>query len=152
MELITYGNDEGTDIRYHIIPESHREMAETRREEMIEKIVENDEYLTMKFLEEEEITDEEIVGALRAGTISGALHPVMCGAALKNKGVQALLNMVVALLPSPLDIPPVAGEHPKDGSELRDMRTTMIPWRRWSSRLSATNTDALPLRASIRAC
>ncbi len=118
MELITYGNDEGTDINYHPIPESHREMAETRREDMIEKIVENDEYLTMKFLEEEEISDEEIVGALRAGTIASQLHPVMCGAALKNKGVQALLNMVVTLLPSPLDIPPVSGEHPKDGRAL----------------------------------
>jgi elongation factor G len=118
MELITYGNDEGTDINYHPIPESHREMAETRREEMIEKIVEHDEYLTMKFLEEEAISDEEILAALRAGTISGQVHPVLCGAALKNKGVQALLNMVVALLPSPPDIPPVKGEHPKDSSEL----------------------------------
>ncbi len=118
MELITYGNDEGTDINYHAIPESHREMAETRREEMIEKIVEQDEYLTMKFLEEEEISDAEILAALRAGTIAGVLHPVLCGAALRNMGVQALLNMVVELLPSPLDIPPVKGEHPKDGREL----------------------------------
>ena len=118
MELITYGNDEGTDINYHAVPESHREMAETRREEMIEKIVENDEYLTMKFLEEEEISDEEILAALRAGTIASQLHPVLCGAALKNKGVQALLNMVIALLPSPMDVPPVKGEHPKDGTEL----------------------------------
>lgn len=118
MELITYGNDEGTDINYHAIPESHREMAETRREDMIEAVVEHDEYLTMKFLEEEEISNEEIIAALRSGTIAGVLHPVMCGAALKNKGVQALLNMVVELLPSPLDIPPVKGEHPKDGSEL----------------------------------
>ncbi len=118
MQLITYGNDEGTDINYHTIPESHREMAETRRGEMIEKIVEHDEFLTMKYLEEEEITDEEIVAGLRAGTISGKLHPVMCGSALRNRGVQALLNMVVALLPSPLDIPPVKGERPKDGKEL----------------------------------
>jgi len=118
MELLTYGNDEGTDINSHPIPESHREMAETRREEMIEKIVEHDEYLTMKFLEEEAIADEELLAALRSGTISGQLHPVLCGAALKNKGVQALLNMVVALLPSPLDIPPVKGEHPRDGSVL----------------------------------
>ncbi|MCY3832964.1 MAG: elongation factor G [Chloroflexi bacterium] len=118
MELITYGNDEGTDINYHVIPESHREMAETRRDEMIEKIVEQDEYLTLKFLEEETISDAEILAALRAGTIAGQLHPVMCGAALKNKGVQALLNMVLALLPSPLDIPPVKGEHPKDGREM----------------------------------
>ena len=118
MELITYGNDEGTDINYHVIPESHREMAETRREDMIEKIVEHDEYLTMKYLEEEDISQDEILAGLRAGTISGQLHPVMCGSALKNKGVQALLNMVVALLPSPLDIPPVKGEHPKAGGEL----------------------------------
>ncbi len=118
MELITYGNDEGTDINSHAIPESHREMAETRREEMIEAIVEHDEYLMMKFLEEEDICNEEIIAALRGGTIAGDLHPVMCGAALKNKGVQALLNMVVALLPSPLDIPPVKGEHPKDGGEI----------------------------------
>jgi elongation factor G len=118
MELITYGNDDGTDINRIVIPESHREMAETMREEMIEKIVESDEFLTMKFLEEEEINDEEIMSALRAGTISGALHPVMCGSALKNKGVQALLDMVVALLPSPLDIPPVTGEHPRSGEEV----------------------------------
>ena len=118
MELITYGNDEGTDINWHPIPESHREMAETRREDMIEKIVEHDEYLTLKYLEEEMISDEELLAALRAGTVSGQLHPVLCGAALKNKGVQALLNMVVALLPSPLDIPPVKGEHAKDGSSV----------------------------------
>lgn len=118
MELITYGNDEGTDIQRHPIPESHREMAETKREEMIEKIVESDEFLTMKFLEEEEITNDEIISALRAGTISGELHPVLCGSALMNKGVQALLDMVVDLLPSPLDIPPVTGENPKSGEEL----------------------------------
>ncbi len=118
MELITYGNDEGTDIQRHPIPESHREMAETMREEMIEKIIESDEFLTMKYLEEEEITDEEIMSALRSGTISGDLHPVMCGSALKNKGVQALLDMVVALLPSPLDIPPVSGTDPKTGEEV----------------------------------
>lgn len=118
MELITYGNDEGTDINSHTIPESHREMAETRREDMIEKIVEHDEYLTLKYLEEESISDAELLAALRAGTITGQLHPVLCGAALKNKGVQALLNMVVALLPSPLDIPPVKGEHAKDGGSL----------------------------------
>ncbi len=125
MELITYGNDEGTDINYYPIPESHREMAESRREEMIEAIAEVDEYVMLKYLEEEEISNEEILGALRAGTIASQLHPVMCGAALKNKGVQALLNMVVALLPSPLDIPPVRGEHPKDGTELlRSARDT----------------------------
>ena len=118
MELITFGNDEGTDIQRQAIPESHREMAETMREEMIEKIVESDEFLTMKYLEEEAISDDEIMAALRSGTIAGLLHPVMCGSALKNKGVQALLDMVVALLPSPLDIPPVKGIDPKTGEDI----------------------------------
>lgn len=113
MELVTYGDDMGTSIERHPIPESHREMAETRRAEMVEKIVESDEFLTMKYLEEEEINDEELLAALRVGTIAGVLHPVLCGSALKNKGVQMLLDRVIDLLPSPLDVPPVTGENPK---------------------------------------
>jgi elongation factor G len=113
MELVSYGDDLGQDIQHHPIPESHREMAETMRQEMIEKIVENDEYLTEKYLMEEAISDEELLGALRAGTIAGKIHPVICGSSLKNKGVQLMLDKVVELLPSPLDIPPVTGTHPK---------------------------------------
>lgn len=109
MELVTYGDDLGTDIQRHPIPESHREEAETRREEMIERIVESDEYLTEKFLMEEDITNEEIIAALRAGTLTNDLHPVLCGSALKNKGVQMLLDQVIYLLPSPLDVPSIEG-------------------------------------------
>ncbi|RMG75849.1 MAG: elongation factor G [Chloroflexi bacterium] len=118
MELVTYGDDLGTAIERHPIPESHREAAETERAEMIELIIENDEYLTEKYLMEEEITDEELMGALRAATIAGKIQPVLCGSALKNKGVQMMLDRVVDLLPSPLDIPPVVGEDPKTGEEL----------------------------------
>jgi elongation factor G len=113
MELVTYGNDDGTDIKRVPIPESFREQAETMRAEMIEKVAENDDFLTEKYLMGEEITNEELMGALRAATIAGKIHPVFCGSALKNKGVQLLLDGVVALLPSPLDIPPVSGLHPK---------------------------------------
>ncbi|MBZ0276971.1 MAG: elongation factor G, partial [Anaerolineae bacterium] len=113
MELITYGNDEGTDIQRHPIPESVREEAETARAEMVEKIVENDDYLTEKYLMEEEVTTDELVGALRAATIASKVQPVLCGSALKNKGVQLMLDWVVDLLPSPLDVPPVEGTHPK---------------------------------------
>lgn len=113
MELVTYGDDLGQDIQRHPIPESHREQAETMRAEMVEKIVENDEYLTEKYLMEEAITDDELMGALRAATIAGKVQPVLCGSALKNKGVQLMLDKVVELLPSPLDIPPVKGIHPK---------------------------------------
>ena len=119
MELVTYGDDMGTDIRRHAIPESHREMAETMRGEMIERIVENDDFLMEKYLMEESFSDEELLAGLRAATIAGRLQPVLCGSALKNKGVQLLLDKVVELLPSPLDIPPVVGTnvHTKKSEE-----------------------------------
>ncbi len=118
MELVTYGSDDGTDIQRHPIPESHREQAETMRAEMIEKIIENDDYLTEKFLMGEEINDDELLPALRAATIAGKIQPVLCGSALKNKGVQMMLDKVVELLPSPLDVPPVIGHDPKTDAEL----------------------------------
>jgi elongation factor G len=118
MKLITYEGDMGNDIQYHDIPEAYREQAETRRQEMIEKVVENDDFLTEKYLMGEEITNDELLGAMRAATIAGKIHPVCCGSALKNKGVQTLLDRVVDLLPSPLDIPPVKGTHPKTDEEL----------------------------------
>jgi len=118
MELVTYGDDHGTQIERHPIPDSHREEAETRRLEMIEKIIESDDLLTEKYLMEEEITDEEIVAALRAGTVSNSLHPVICGSALKNKGVQMMLDAIVDLLPSPLDVPPVQGISPDDEEQI----------------------------------
>jgi elongation factor G len=118
MELVTYGDDMGTAIERHPIPESHRELAETVRSETVDKIVENDDFLTEKFLMGEEISDEELLAALRAGTIAGKIHPVICGSALKNKGVQMMLDRVVELLPSPLDVPAVTGIHPKTEEEL----------------------------------
>jgi elongation factor G len=118
MELVTYGDDMGTAIEHHPIPEHLREEAETRRAEMVEKVVENDDFLTEKYLMGEEITEDELMGALRAATIAGKVHPVLCGSALKNKGVQLMLDKIVELLPSPLDIPPVRGTHPKTDEEL----------------------------------
>jgi elongation factor G len=108
MELLTF-DEQGTRIETHPIPESHREEAETRRAEMVERIVESDEFLTEKYLMEEAISDEELLSALRAGVISNKLHPVLCGSALKNKGVQQLLDAIVDYLPSPLDIPAIEG-------------------------------------------
>ncbi|MBK8134734.1 MAG: elongation factor G [Chloroflexi bacterium] len=127
MELITYGDDLGQDIQHHPIPESHREQAETMRAEMVEKIVENDEFLTEKYLMEEAINDEELLGALRAGTIAGKVHPVICGSALKNKGVQEMLDRVIDLLPSPLDIPAIKGMHPKTEEPLERHATDDEP-------------------------
>lgn len=115
MELVTYGDDLGTAIERYPIPSDYAEIAQTARAEMIEKIVETDETLTEKYLSEEPISNDELRAALRAATISGELNPVLCGSALKNKGVQMLLDAIVELLPSPLDVPPIKGQHPTTG-------------------------------------
>ncbi len=118
MELVTSGDAPGSELERYPIPESHREQAETMRAEMIEAVAEVDDYLTEKFLLEEPITNDELLGALRAGTITNSLQPVLCGSALKNRGVQDLLDRVVDFLPSPLDVPPVEGINPKTGDEV----------------------------------
>jgi len=88
------------------------------REYLIERVAETDEDLTLKYLEGEEITKEELIAALRRATIAGRLVPVLCGTALKNKGVQAMLDAVIAYLPSPLDIPPPTGIDPDTHQEV----------------------------------
>lgn len=113
MELVTFSGDLGTVIERLPVPENMREAAETMRIEMVEKIVENDEFLTEKYLMEEPISDEELKAALRAATISGKVQPVLCGSSLRNKGVQLMLDAVIDYLPSPLDIPAVKGSDPK---------------------------------------
>jgi elongation factor G len=113
MDLVTFDGDMGMDIAHLPIPEAYREQAETRRQEMIEKVVENDDFLMEKYLNGDDITNDELIAAMRAATIAGKIQPVLCGSALKNKGVQLVLDRVVDLLPSPLDIPAVKGNHPK---------------------------------------
>ena len=85
---------------------------------MVELIAETDEELTLKFLEGEEISVEELRAALRRATIAGKLVPVLCGSSLKNKGVQAMLDAVVHYLPSPLEIPPPVAMSTKTGEEM----------------------------------
>ena len=87
----------------------------TQREKMVELIVESDDELTLRYLEGDEITNDELKAALRRATISLRLVPVLCGSSLKNKGVQNLLDAVIDYLPGPLDVPPVKGQVP--GSE-----------------------------------
>jgi len=117
MELVTYGDDLGTQIERQPIPEDYREQADTARARMVELIVENDDYLMEKYLLEEEVNNDELAAALRDATIHNKVQPVLVGSALKNKGVQLLLDAVVDYLPSPLDVPPVEGIHPSTGEE-----------------------------------
>ncbi len=95
------------------IPDNLIEQAEEARENMIEKIVETDDDLMMMYLEGEEISAEELTAALRKATLASLVNPVLCGTALRNKGVQPVLDALVDYLPSPLDVPPIVGIDPE---------------------------------------
>jgi len=118
MEAVVYYDDLGKDMRIEPIPEDMREKAEEYRAAMIEATAETDEELFEKFCNEEEITVEEIKAAIRKATIANTMVPVMCGTSYKNKGVQKMLDNIVEYMPSPLDIPPVAGTDPDTGDEM----------------------------------
>ena len=109
MKAEIYKDDLGKEIEETDIPEEMKELAEEYRLKLIEAVAEQDEELTMKYLEGEELTLEEIRSGLRIGTIGTKIVPVVCGSSYKNKGVQLMLDAVVDYLPSPLDIPPIKG-------------------------------------------
>ncbi len=118
MKALMWPGDEPAEPEIQEIPENMRAAAEAAREVMVEHVVETNDELLHRYLEEHHITADEIRTALRAATIAGTLVPVLCGAALRNKGVQPLLDAVNLYLPSPLDVPPVTGIDPKTGEEL----------------------------------
>ncbi len=105
----------GATFREEEISAEDLDVAQEYREKLIEELSSHDDLLMEKYLSGEELTNEEIVNAIRTSTISIKICPVVCGSAFKNKGVQNLLDSVVAYLPSPLDIPPIKGV--KEGSE-----------------------------------
>ncbi|GGK81953.1 elongation factor G [Ornithinimicrobium pekingense] len=104
----------GEDYETVEIPADLQEKAEEYRNTLVEKVAESDEELLEKYLGGEELTEEEIHAGVRALTLAGEVNPVFCGTAFKNKGVQPLLDAVVAYLPSPLDLPPTEGHKPGD--------------------------------------
>ncbi|SUY48267.1 translation elongation factor G [Clostridium putrefaciens] len=117
---IVHKNDLGTEIEEGEIPAELKEKAEEYRLAMLESIAECDEELMVKYLDGEEITEDEINAALRKATIGNQIIPVICGSSYKNKGVQEMIDAAVAYMPSPLDIPPVKGV--KIDSEEEDER------------------------------
>ncbi len=116
--LVWHGEDLGATWDELDIPEEYAEQAELYRHELIEVAANYDDVLLEKFLEDEEITADEIKAAIRRGTLDDGLVPIFNGTAFKNKGVQPLLDAVIDYLPSPLDIPPVRGTDPKTGEEI----------------------------------
>ncbi|OJG76681.1 elongation factor G [Enterococcus pallens] len=117
MKAEIYTNDLGTEIEETDIPADYLELAEEWREKLVEAVAETDEDLTMKYLEGEEITEQELKEGIRKATVNVEFYPVLCGSAFKNKGVQLLLDAVLDYLPSPLDIPAIKGINPKTEEE-----------------------------------
>ena len=107
MNAIMFGGEHGTESEVTEIPDNMLPAAERARETMVERVAENDDQLMVSFLEGHEIEKIELKKAIRRATISNAITPVLTGAALRDKGVQPLLDAIVTYLPSPIDIPPV---------------------------------------------
>jgi elongation factor G len=99
------------------IPDEFKEAAAEARKLVVELVAETDEDLMMRYLDDEEISAADLRAGLRKATLAGALVPVLCGSSLKNKGVQQMLDAITYYLPSPLDVPPVSGTHPRTGEE-----------------------------------
>ncbi len=117
MKAITFGNDLGDQIIVGEIPAELKAEADKHRAVMIEAVADMDDDLTHKYLEGHDLSIEDIKRGLRLGTISTKIIPVLTGSALKNKGVQKMLDAVVDYLPSPLDVPPMVATDPRTGAE-----------------------------------
>ena len=117
MKAEIYTNDLGTDIQETDIPEDLQDLAEEWREKLVEAVAETDEELMERYLEGDEISQEELKAAIRKATCAAEFYPVLCGSAFKNKGVQLMLDAVVDYLPSPLDVPAIKGIDPNTDEE-----------------------------------
>ncbi|MBM7865896.1 elongation factor G [Heliobacterium gestii] len=117
MKAIIYVDDLGKTSDVSEIPEDLAEVAAEYREKLLEAVAESDEELMMKYLEGEELTEQEVRDGVRKCTLAVKMIPVLCGSSFKNKGVQPLLDAVVEFLPAPVDIPAVKGVNPDSGEE-----------------------------------
>ena len=114
MQAVYFEGERGLSVVEKDIPAEFADAAQTARETMIERTAENDDELMAVFLDGGEISNEMLVAGIRRATIAGKINPVLCGTALKDKGVQRLLDAVVAYLPSPLDVPPIVAHQAND--------------------------------------
>jgi elongation factor G len=110
---LVYHDELGQEPERADIPAELLDLVEEKRESLVEAIAETDDVLLTKYLEGEDLNSEELRQGLRKATLSGQLVPVLCGAALRNRGVQPVLDAIVDFLPSPLDVPPIEGVHPR---------------------------------------
>ncbi|KPK50693.1 MAG: elongation factor G [Planctomycetes bacterium SM23_25] len=128
MKAVYYRNDLGTKTEQTEIPHDLLPMAELLREELIERAADFDDHLMQRYLDEHTVGVEELVAAIRTGCVRSRLIPVLCGSALKNKGIQLLMDAVCDYLPNPLDVGSVKGHAPtKRGGELTDVEIAPDP-------------------------
>src|SRR5215212_677172 len=121
MKAVVYKDDLGKDVSVEEIPGELLEAAQAAREHLLEEVSHYDDDLVEMILEEQEIPAPRLVEAIRKATLSSQITPVLCGSSFKNKGVQPLLDAVIAYLPSPLDVPPMVGLEPVKGGEDREV-------------------------------
>ena len=117
MKAEVYLSEDGKEYEERDVPEDMLDFVKAKREEMVEKIAETDDELTMKYLDGEELSIEELKTALRKATVECKLIPVTCGTSLRNKGVQLLLDAIIDYMPSPLDVPAIKGVNPETNEE-----------------------------------
>ena len=117
MNARIYYDDLGKDMRTEEIPEDMRDLAQEYRDKLLEAVSDFDDEIMELYLEGEEVPADKIRAAIRKATVAVKMVPVTCGTSYKNKGVQKLLDAIVDYMPSPLDVPPVEGTHPKTGEE-----------------------------------
>lgn len=118
MKADIYYDDLGKDVRVEEIPEDMKELAEKYHSELIEHVAEQDDKLLDKYLNGEELTQEEIKSCIRKSTIANTMVPVTCGTSYRNKGVQKLLDAIVDYMPSPTDVPAIKGINPETEEEI----------------------------------
>jgi len=137
MRAITYGNDLGDQINVGDIPDEHMPLATEWRDKMIESLADQDDEIAHKYLEGEGIDADHLRRVLRKATLAYKIVPVLTGSALKNKGVQPMLDAVIDLLPSPLDVPPVSGTDPRNGEEIQRTRDPAEPFAALAFKIAA---------------
>ena len=138
QKMVTFDEESlGVQFQECEIPEEHRQGVEEARNELIDAISEYDDRFTEKYLEGEPLLEEDFHRAIRSGTLGGSFFPVLCGSALRNKGVQRLLDAIVDYLPSPLDIPPINGIHPKTGGEIQRKPSVNEPFAALAFKVAA---------------
>ncbi len=128
MQAEVYYDDKGLDVRVEEIPDDMKDLAQKYHDELIEKVAEQDEALMEKFFEGEELTIEEIKTCIRKATIANDMVPVCCGTSYRNKGVQMLLDNIIAYMPAPTDVEAIKGVNPDTDEEEARESTDNAPF------------------------